>query len=257
MTRWRLLLEYDGVAFAGWQRQENAPSVQAAVEEAVFAFSGERVLVQGAGRTDAGVHATGQVAHLDLEKTTTAHTLRDAVNHHLRPQPVAILSAALAGPEFHARFSARGRRYLYRILDRRAPAVLERGRVWWTPRSLDVNAMQAAAQRLIGRHDFTSFRAAACQAASPIKTLDRLEVRRADGEIHIEAAARSFLHHQVRNLVGTLQFVGCGKWQADAMSSILTARDRRAAGPTAPPEGLYLTGVLYDCDAYDDATGGS
>lgn len=244
--RWRLPLEYDGGGFAGWQRQENAPSVQAAIEVAVRAFSGETVLVQAAGRTDAGVHATGQVAHLDLAKQTTATTLRDAVNHHLKPQPVAVLAAEPAAADFHARFSARGRRYRYRILDRRAPAVLQRGRVWWVPRSLDVEAMNAAAQRLIGRHDFTSFRAAACQAASPIKTLDRLEVRRVESEVWIEAAARSFLHHQVRNLVGTLHFVGVGKWVPEQVSAVLAARDRRAAGPTAPPEGLYLTGVDYD-----------
>jgi len=249
VIRWRLLLEFDGGDFAGWQRQENAPSVQAAVEEAVFAFSGERSLVQGAGRTDSGVHATGQVAHLDLEKQTSAETLRDAVNHHLRPLPVAVLAAVPAAPDFHARFSARGRRYLYRILDRRAPAVLERGRVWWVPRSLDVAAMQAAAQRLLGRHDFTSFRAVACQAVSPIKTLDRLDVRRVRSEVWVEAAARSFLHHQVRNLVGTLQFVGSGKWQPEEVSRVLAARDRRAAGPTAPPQGLYLTEVIYEDQA--------
>ena len=245
MTRWRLLLEYDGGAFAGWQRQENAPSVQAALEEAVLAFSGERVLVQGAGRTDAGVHATGQVAHLDLERQTSGDTLRDAVNFHLRPQPVAVLAAEAASPAFHARFSAQGRRSLYRILDRRAPAVLERGRVWWVPKRLDVAAMQAAAQRLIGRHDFTSFRAVACQAASPVKTLDLLEVRRVGEEVHLEARARSFLHHQVRNLVGSLKLVGTGKWSPEDISRILEARDRQLAGPTAPPEGLYLTEVIY------------
>lgn len=245
MTRWRLLLEYDGGAFAGWQRQENAPSVQAALEEAVLAFSGERVLVQGAGRTDAGVHATGQVAHLDLERQTSGDTLRDAVNFHLRPQPVAVLAAEAVSPDFHARFSAQGRRYLYRILDRRAPAVLERGRVWWVPKRLDVAAMQAAAQRLIGRHDFTSFRAVACQAASPVKTLDLLEVRRVGEEVHLEARARSFLHHQVRNLVGSLKLVGTGKWSPEDISRILEARDRQLAGPTAPPEGLYLTEVIY------------
>jgi len=249
VIRWRLLLEFDGGEFAGWQRQENAPSVQAAAEEAVFAFSGERPLVQGAGRTDSGVHATGQVAHLDLQKQTTGETLRDALNHHLRPLPVAVLAAEPAAPDFHARFSARGRRYLYRILDRRAPAVLERGRVWWVPRRLDVEAMQAAAQRLTGRHDFTSFRAAACQAASPIKTLDRLEVCRVDSEVRVEAAARSFLHHQVRNLVGTLHFVGSGKWPPEEVSRVLAARDRRAAGPTAPPQGLYLTDVIYEDEA--------
>ena len=245
MTRWRLLLEYDGGAFAGWQRQENAPSVQAALEEAVLAFSGERVLVQGAGRTDAGVHATGQVAHLDLERQTSGDTLRDAVNFHLRPQPVAVLAAEAVSPVVHAGFSALGRRYLYRSLEGRAPAGLERGRVWWVPKRLDVAAMQAAAQRLIGRHDFTSFRAVACQAASPVKTLDLLEVHRVGEEVHLEARARSFLHHQVRNLVGSLKLVGTGKWSPEDISRILEARDRQLAGPTAPPEGLYLTEVIY------------
>lgn len=248
MTRWRLLLEYDGGGFAGWQRQANAPSVQAALEAAVLAFCGETVTVQAAGRTDAGVHATGQVAHLDLARETSADTLRDALNFHLKPRPVAVLEAATADPDFHARFSATGRRYLYRILDRRAPAVLDRGRVWWLPKALDAAAMQAGADRLVGHHDFSSFRAAECQAASPVKTLDLLRVGRAGAEIRIEAAARSFLHHQVRNLVGTLRLVGEGKWGPDDVSRALEARDRRAAGPTAPPEGLYLTGVDYGAD---------
>lgn len=246
MTRWRLLIEYDGSGFSGWQRQENAPSVQATLEAAVAAFCGEAVTVQAAGRTDSGVHAIGQVAHLDLVRETTADTLRDAVNFHMKPHPVAILSAAPADPDFHARFSATGRRYLYRILDRRAPAVLDRGRVWWVPKRLHAAAMQAGADRLIGRHDFTSFRAAECQAASPIKTLDRLAVRRVGAEVQVEAAARSFLHHQVRNLVGTLKLVGEGRWSPDDVSRALQARDRAAAGPTAPAEGLYLTGVSYE-----------
>lgn len=246
MTRWRLLLEYDGGGFSGWQRQDNAPSVQAALEAAVLAFCGEAATVQAAGRTDAGVHATGQVAHLDLAREASADTLRDALNFHLKPQPVAVLAAEAAAADFHARFSATGRRYLYRILDRRAPAVLDRGRVWWLPRVLDAEAMQAGADRLVGHHDFSSFRAAECQAASPVKTLDRLRVARAGAEIRVEAAARSFLHHQVRNLVGTLKLVGEGKWSPDDVSRALEARDRRAAGPTAPPEGLYLTGVDYE-----------
>lgn len=248
MTRWRLLLEYDGGGFSGWQRQDNAPSVQAALEAAVLAFCGETATVQAAGRTDAGVHATGQVAHLDLTREASADTLRDAINFHLKPQPVAVLAAEAASPDFHARFSATGRRYLYRILDRRAPAVLDRGRVWWLPKALDAAAMQAGADRLVGHHDFSSFRAAECQAASPVKTLDRLRVARAGAEIRIEAAARSFLHHQVRNLVGTLRLVGEGRWSPDDVSRALEARDRRAAGPTAPPEGLYLTGVDYGPD---------
>jgi len=248
VRRWRLLLEYDGSGFSGWQRQHKAPSVQAALEAAVLAFCGERVTVQAAGRTDAGVHATAQVAHLDLARETSADTLRDAINFHLKPQPVAVLAAEAASPDFHARFSATGRRYLYRILDRRAPAVLDRGRVWWLPKALDAAAMQAGADRLVGHHDFSSFRAAECQAASPVKTLDRLRVARAGAEIRIEAAARSFLHHQVRNLVGTLRLVGEGRWSPDDVSRALEARDRRAAGPTAPPEGLYLTGVDYGPD---------
>jgi len=246
VTRWRLLLEYDGGGFSGWQRQDNAPSVQAALEAAVLAFCGEAATVQAAGRTDAGVHATGQVAHLDLAREASADTLRDALNFHLKPQPVAVLAAEAAAADFHARFSATGRRYLYRILDRRAPAVLDRGRVWWLPRVLDAEAMQAGADRLVGHHDFSSFRAAECQAASPVKTLDRLRVARAGAEIRVEAAARSFLHHQVRNLVGTLKLVGEGKWSPDDVNRALEARDRRAAGPTAPPEGLYLTGVDYE-----------
>lgn len=250
MRRWRLLLEYDGGGFSGWQRQDNAPSVQAALEAAVLAFCGETVTVQAAGRTDAGVHATGQVAHLDLARETRADTLRDALNFHLKPQPVAVLAAAAAAADFHARFSASGRRYLYRLLDRRAPAVLDRGRVWWLPRVLDAQAMQAGADRLLGRHDFSSFRAAACQAASPVKTLDLLAVTRAGPEIRVEAAARSFLHHQVRNLVGTLALVGEGKWSPDDVTRALQARDRRAGGPTAPPEGLYLTAVTYDQEAF-------
>lgn len=249
MTRWRLLLEYDGGAFAGWQRQESAPSVQAALEEAVTAFSGESVLVQAAGRTDSGVHATGQVAHLDLSRETTANTLRNAVNFHLKPQPVAILEARPAAPGFHARFSAVGRRYLYRILNRRSLPVLDRGRVWWVPQPLDAAAMQAGAQRLLGWHDFTSFRATACQATSPLRTLDRLDVTRVGEEIRIEAAARSFLHHQMRNLVGSLKLVGLGRWAPEDITRVLEARDRRLAGATAPPEGLYLTAVVYPEEA--------
>ena len=242
MTRWRLLLEYDGGAFAGWQRQENAPSVQAALEEAVLAFSGERVLVQGAGRTDAGVHATGQVAHLDLERQTSGDTLRDAVNYHLRPQPVAVL-AAEAVSDFHARFSAQGRRYLYRILDRRAPAVLERGRVWWVPKRLDVAAMQAAAQRLIGRQ--ISRPSGLLPVRRPAgEDLDLLEVRRVGEEVHLEA--RALLPPSPGSQSrGSLKLVGTGKWSPEDISRILEARDRQLAGPTAPPEGLYLTEVIY------------
>ena len=245
MTRFRLLVEYDGGPFVGWQRQENGPSVQQAIEDAVFAFCQERVASVAAGRTDAGVHALGQVVHLDLARDCSADTLRDAMNFHLKPQPIAILSAEAVAPDFHARFSAIGRRYLYRIVNRRAPLALARGRAWWLPGTLDTDAMAAAAERLVGRHDFTSFRSSICQAASPVKTLDRLSVERAGEEIRIEASARSFLHHQVRNMVGSLKLVGEGRWTADDLSAALEARDRRAAGPTAPPEGLYLVAVVY------------
>jgi tRNA pseudouridine38-40 synthase len=245
VTRFRLLVEYDGGPFVGWQRQDNGPSVQQAIEDAVFAFCQERVVSVAAGRTDAGVHALGQVVHLDLARDCAADTLRDAVNFHLKPQPIAILSAEAVAADFHARFSAIGRRYLYRIVNRRAPLVLERGRAWWLPGALDAAAMGRAAERLIGRHHFTSFRSSICQAASPVKTLDRLSVERVSEEIRVEAAARSFLHHQVRNIVGSLKLVGEGRWTADDLSVALAARDRRAAGPTAPPEGLYLVSVAY------------
>ena len=245
MTRFRLLVEYDGGPYVGWQRQENGASIQQALEEAVFAFCGERVATVGAGRTDAGVHALGQVVHLDIVRQCSAETLRDAVNFHLKPQPIAVLAAAEASPDFHARFSAIGRRYLYRIVCRRGPLALERGRAWWVPVPLDAVAMQEAAQRLVGRHDFTSFRSSICQAASPVKTLDRLDVEQEGEEIRIHAAARSFLHHQVRNMAGSLKLVGEGRWSADDIAAALAARDRRAAGPTAPPEGLFLTEVRY------------
>ena len=245
MTRFRLLVEYDGGAYVGWQRQENGASIQQALEEAIFAFCGERVATTGAGRTDAGVHALGQVVHLDIARPCSAETLRDAVNFHLKPQPIAVLAAAEASSDFHARFSAIGRRYLYRILNRRAPPVLERGRAWWVPVPLDAAAMHEAAQRLVGRHDFTSFRSSICQAASPVKTLDRLEVEQQGEEIRIHAAARSFLHHQVRNMVGALKRVGEGRGSADDIAAALATRDRRAAGPTAPPEGLCLMEVRY------------
>ena len=245
MTRFKLTLEYDGAGFVGWQRQDNGPSVQQALEAAVTAFCGETVLVQGAGRTDSGVHALGQVAHLDLERETTSQTLRDAVNFHLKPQPVAVLAAEQVPEDFHARFSARERRYLYRIVNRRAPLALECGRAWWVPAVLDAAAMQAAAQILVGQHDFTSFRASECQAKSPVKTLDALEVSRLGEGVEIRARARSFLHHQVRNIAGSLRLVGEGKWRARDLEAALEARDRSAAGPTAPAEGLYLTDVIY------------
>lgn len=245
MTRWKLTLEYDGGGFVGWQRQDNGPSVQQALEEAVARFCGETVRAHAAGRTDAGVHATGQVVHLDIARETTAETVRDALNFHLKPAPVAVLAAEQVDDGFHARFSAIGRSYLFRIVNRRAPLTLARGRAWLVSVPLDAAQMHEAAQVLVGRHDFTSFRAALCQAASPVKTLDRLEVMRHGEEIAVVAEARSFLHHQVRNMVGTLKLVGEGKWTGADVARALAARDRAAAGPTAPPEGLYLTGVKY------------
>ena len=245
MVRYRLTLEYDGGPFSGWQRQENGPSVQGALEEAIFRLSGESVTVTGAGRTDAGVHAKGQVAHFDLAKDFPPDTVRDALNHHLRPEPIAVLEAAVAPEDFHARFSAVARHYCYRIVCRRAPLTLDFGRAWHVMLVLDAAAMNAAAQSLVGRHDFTTFRAAECQAKSPVKTLDRLAVRAIGDEILIEASARSFLHNQVRSLVGTLKLVGEGKWNAQNVADALAARDRGRCGPVAPPEGLYLMGVDY------------
>ena len=245
MPRYRLTIEYDGGAFVGWQRQDNGPSVQGALEDAIEKLSAERVTVHGAGRTDAGVHALGQVAHFDLEKAFAPDRVRDALNHFLRPAPVAVLEANLVAPDFHARFSATQRHYLYRILVRRPPPVLERGRVWHVVHALDAEAMDAAAKALVGKHDFTTFRSAECQANSPLKTLDRLDVRKAADEVHIEASARSFLHNQVRSMVGSLKLVGEGKWRARDLAGALAARDRSRCGPVAPPDGLYLVKVDY------------
>lgn len=245
MPRYRLLLEYDGGPFSGWQRQENGPSVQGALEDAIFQLSGERVTVMGAGRTDAGVHARGQVAHFDLEKEFLADKVRDALNHYLRPSGVAVLEAANAPGDFSARFSATARHYRYRIICRRAPLTLDRGRAWHISRELDGLRMHEAAQTLVGRHDFTTFRAIECQANSPVKTLDRLDVTTAGEEIFIEASARSFLHNQVRSFVGTLKLVGEGKWTARDVADALAARDRSRCGPVAPAEGLYLMRVDY------------
>jgi len=245
MTRYKLTIEYDGGPFVGWQRQDNGPSVQQTLEEAVTGFCGETALVEGAGRTDAGVHALGQVAHVDLAKDTDAGTVRDALNFHLRGVPVTVLDAAEVADEFHARISARERRYLFRILDRRPPPAVDWGRVWWVPVALDAAAMNEAAAVLPGKHDFSTFRAVQCQADSPVKTLDELSVTRAGDEIHIQARARSFLHHQVRNFAGTLKLVGEGKWSAADVAAALAAKDRTRGGPTAPPEGLYLVNVGY------------
>ena len=244
-TRWKITVEYDGGPFVGWQRQDNGPSVQAALERAIESFSGETVTVHGAGRTDSGVHATGQTAHFDLAKESTADTVQDAVNFHLKPEPIAVLRAEAVDDDFHARFSAVKRHYLYRILNRRAPPTLAEGRVWHVGAPLDADAMQDAAEALIGKHDFTSFRAVACQADSPVKTLDRLVISRDGEELRIVAEARSFLHHQVRNIVGTLKLVGEGKWTRSDVEAALATLDRAQAGPTAPAAGLYLTRVDY------------
>jgi tRNA pseudouridine38-40 synthase len=245
MPRYKLMIEYDGTPFCGWQIQDNGPSVQAALTDAVAAFAGERVTVNGAGRTDAGVHATGQVAHLDLARDWDSDTVRDAINARLRPHPVAVLEALRVADDFDARFSAVRRHYLYRIVCRRADLALERNRVWRVTRALDVAAMQMAAQRLIGKHDFTTFRATECQAKSPVKTLDRLEVESTGEDIRVHAVARSFLHHQVRSMVGSLVQVGEGNWTPDDVTSALDARDRRRCGPVAPADGLYLVRVDY------------
>ena len=245
MTRWRITVEYDGTGFVGWQRQDNGPSIQAALETAVTRFSGETPRVFGAGRTDAGVHASGQVAHFDLEKTARAGTVADALNAHLRPDPIAVLDAMAVERSFDARLSARERAYRYRIVNRRAPLTTERDRAWLVQTPLDPGAMHKAARRLVGKHDFSTFRASHCQARSPVKTLDVLDVAREGEEIVVEARARSFLHHQVRNIVGTLKLVGEGKWSADDVTAALEARDRKEGGPTAPARGLYLTEVLY------------
>jgi tRNA pseudouridine38-40 synthase len=245
MPRYRLTLEYDGGPFVGWQRQDNGPSVQGALEDAIEKLSSERVTVTGAGRTDAGVHALGQVAHFDLEKQFEPGKVRDALNHYLRPDPVVVLEAGVADGDFHARFSATARHYLFRILNRRSPPALEEGRVWHVSPRLDADAMHAAAQLLVGQHDFTTFRAAECQAQSPVKTLDRLDVGRRADEIHIEASARSFLHHQIRSFAGTLKLVGEGKWTPRDVAAALAARDRARCGPVSPPDGLYLVRVDY------------
>ena len=245
MPRYKLVIEYDGMPFVGWQIQDNGRSVQGVIIDAIAAFAGERVALSGAGRTDAGVHALGQVAHVDLAKDWETDTVRDAVNAHLRPHPIAVLSAQRVEPSFDARFSAKRRHYLYRIVNRRGDLALDRHRAWRIAKPLDAAAMHAAAQRLVGRHDFTTFRAAGCQAKSPVKTLDRLDVLRRADEIEVSAAARSFLHSQVRSMVGSLALVGEGKWSADDLCRALDAHDRSACGPVAPPDGLYLAAVEY------------
>ncbi|HJO75307.1 MAG TPA: tRNA pseudouridine(38-40) synthase TruA [Rhodospirillales bacterium] len=245
MARYKILLEYDGSGFVGWQRQDNGFSVQQAVEEAIERFSGQSVKVFGAGRTDSGVHALGQVAHFDLDKEQTPDTVRKALNFHLKPAAVAVLEAATVDDDFDARLSAKSRSYVYRITNRRSPLTLERGFSWWVPVPLDADAMDDAAKGLIGKHDFTTFRATHCQATSPVKTLDSLEVSRQGAVIEFDVRARSFLHHQVRNFVGTLKLVGEGKWTAADVTQALAQKKRAAAGPTAPAEGLYLVEVIY------------
>src|SRR5215472_3742769 len=245
MPRYKLTIEYDGTPFIGWQAQDSGVSVQAVLTAAIAAFAGEPVGVSAAGRTDAGVHALGPGAHVDFAKDWDVDTVRDAINFHLRPQPVAVLAVDHATPDFDARFSAIKRHYLYRIVNRRADLTLEHNRVWRVPRPLDAEIMQIAAQRLVGRHDFTTFRSTECQAKSPVKTLDRLDVACAGDEIRISAAARSFLQHQVRSMVGSLVHVGEGKWSADYLAAALAARDRAACGQVAPPHGLYLVRVDY------------
>jgi len=246
MPRYKLTIEYDGRPFVGWQIQNNGASVQGALVAAVAGFSGEQVTVHGAGRTDAGVHAFGQVAHIDLARDWQPRVVRDAINAHLRPHPVAVISAEQVSQEFDARFSAIKRHYLYRIVNRRADLTFERGRAWRVVKLLDTTTMQAAAQRLVGRHDFTTFRHVECQAKSPVKTLDQLDVHRMRDDIHITASARSFLHTQVRSMVGALALVGEGKWTPDDLSAALEKRDRRACAPVAPPDGLYLVRVDYE-----------
>jgi tRNA pseudouridine38-40 synthase len=245
VPRYKLIIEYDGTPFSGWQIQADRSTVQGALTAAVAALTGEETLVQGAGRTDAGVHARAQAAHVDLARAWETDTIRDALNAHLRPHPVAVLSAERVGDDFNARTSAIKRHYRYVIVNRRPDITLERGQAWRIPRPLDVPAMHAAAQRLVGKHDFTTFRSTECQAKSPVKTLDQLDVVREDDRVHVVASARSFLHNQVRSLVGSLVMVGDGKWSADDLASALAARDRAACGQVAPPDGLYLMHVDY------------
>jgi tRNA pseudouridine38-40 synthase len=246
VARYKLVVEYDGGAFAGWQRQDGAPSVQQALEEAAEALDGAPVAVVGAGRTDAGVHAVGQVAHLDLAKPIRADKVRDALNAHLRPHSIAVLHAEDAAPDFHARFDATARTYLYRILNRRPDLALDRGRAWRVPQPLDHEAMHRAAQALVGRHDFSTFRDSQCQADTPMKTLDAIMVKRVGEEVAVTCSARSFLHRQVRSMVGSLVEVGRGKEGEHWIAGILQAADRTLCGPVAPPEGLYLVSVSYE-----------
>jgi tRNA pseudouridine38-40 synthase len=245
VTRWRLTIEYDGGPFMGWQRQDHGPSIQQVLEDGAERMTGERNAFTAAGRTDAGVHALAMSAHVDIAKSVTAHRLREGLNALVRPNPISILEVTEVADDWHARFSCLGRRYRYRILSRRAPPALELGRVWHISTPLDLEAMRQGAATLVGRHDFTTFRSAHCQSDDPVKTLDRLEISRNGDEIHVEASARSFLHHQVRSMVGCLALVGKGQWQPEDMQKALEARDRAALGFNAPPHGLYFVEAVY------------
>lgn len=245
MTRWRLTVEFDGGPFVGWQRQALGTSVQGVLEQAISRMTSAPVTVHGAGRTDAGVHALAMEAHVDVAKPLTEHRLREGINALVRPNPVSVLDVAEVADDWHARFSCSGRRYLYRILNHRAPPALLRGRVWHIGAPLDLDAMQEAASMLLGTQDFTTFRSVHCQSASPVKTLDELDVERVGDEIRIHAAARSFLHHQVRSMVGCLAMVGRGQWTPGDIATALAARDRNALGLNAPPEGLYFAAATY------------
>jgi len=246
MPRYKLMLEYDGTPFVGWQRQDNGPSVQQALEAAAQALSGEFVTAHAAGRTDAGVHALGMVAHIEIEKSFRSEVIRDALNQHMRPAPVAVLEADIVSDAFHARFSCTRRAYEYRIVNRRPPLTLDDNRAWRVPAPLDAEAMHKAAQVLVGKHDFTTFRAAACQSDSPVKTLDEISVSQAGDNIFVRCAARSFLHHQVRSITGSLVEVGRGKWSGRDLKAALEARDRSRCGQVAPAAGLYFLRAVYE-----------
>lgn len=245
MTRFAFTIEFDGGPYMGWQRQDHGPSIQGAIENAIHGITGERIAVHGAGRTDAGVHALAMRAHADVEKEIDAFRLMEAINAHLRPEPIAINACKAVPDDWHARFSCIGRVYEYRIVNRRAPLALEAGRAWRIPNRLDADVMHSAAQHLIGLHDFTTFRSAHCQSDSPVKTLDRLDVRREGDHVIVEAAARSFLHHQVRSMVGCLAHVGLGRWSGDDLKAALEAKDRAALALNAPPDGLYFVRAVY------------
>jgi tRNA pseudouridine38-40 synthase len=248
MTRWKLIIEYNGAPYSGWQHQDHAPSIQEEIEKAIFKFCGQQLRIHVAGRTDAGVHALGQVAHVDLDygaRPLTGFDLAKAINAHLRPQPIAVLRAEIVDPDFHARFSAKNKLYRYRIVNRAAPLALDQGLAWWQKKPLDAPSMHSAAQLLLGQHDFTTFRDSECQAKSPVKSITRFEVIRHGEEILFEVEGRSFLHHQVRNMVGTLVLVGEGKWMESDLAAALAAKDRTRGGMTAPPDGLYLVRIDY------------